>query len=356
MAWNRSKPAAGGNVESAPVRANFQALELSLYGKNLLGNAEMLIWPAGSSSGQDQPPAHFAKVGTPDIKLVSGGKRTRNSARVTYSGSGTDGLSQELIPTTAYTGQYDGAPFSGCVWVKSNSVGVTVKLTDGVITTTSSAHSGSDDWELLKIQGHTVDASSTKLSFAAHITATGYMEINQPTVVFGPVAPDDTIPSEFIEGTIQFPIISTITTGDLAGGKFCPWRPFFVADVSIQVGTAPTSAAVKIQLQKWDGASWISVYKTTSPLTLTTGKFAATLVPNSTNSKDSTGGAGVKTWGRSFEGLGGSSGSITATGLKNRRLKIKITAGAGAADGEVCIRVLQPKRPLAVQIRPQDFT
>ena len=78
MAWNRTKPGSGDNLESAPVRSNFQALDAALWGKNLLANAEATIWPKGSHSTAvaNNFAAYWQETGAADIGLATGGKRT----------------------------------------------------------------------------------------------------------------------------------------------------------------------------------------------------------------------------------------------------------------------------------------
>lgn len=363
MAWNRTKPGAGDNLESAPVRANFQALDAALWGKNLLANSELNIWPEGSDTGANAVPAHFSKIGSPAISCVTGGKRTKFSAKLTYSGSGTDGLRQSMLPS--HDGSFDGVSVSVAVWVKATSTGVTVGIEDGGASgsTDSSAHSGGGDWELLTLT-HVIQADSTKLDFIAEITASGNFEMNQPTVVFGEIPPSDTIPAELIEGVIQWPNPGAIATGVVQGGRFTPWRPFFVVEGAISVETVPQQRAVLVQLQKFDGSSWINLYDTGtgSAIELATGKRHGSRAPNATSTLDSTGAGDVSMYVRSFLGVGGSSGGTTDMGHKKIRANIEqvdatatsTAADVLAADGEILARVMQYKRPLSSYLRPQD--
>jgi hypothetical protein len=358
MAWNRTKPGVGDNVESAPVRANFQALDAALWGKNLLANSEMNIWPEGSDTGANAVPAHFSKIGTPAISCVTGGKRAKFSAKLTYSGSGTDGLRQSLIPS--HDGSFDGVSVSVAVWVSASSTGVTVGIEDGTDTTDSDAHSGGSTFELLTLT-HIINAASTKLDFVAEITTSGNCEINQPTVIFGVIPPSDTIPSETAEGTLQWPVAGDIATGAVLNGRFNPWRPFKVIDGGIQVDTPPNATPVLVQIQKWTGAAWTNLYDTGTgaAIELATGDSFGSRRPNATSTLDSTGGADVSMFVRSFLGRAGSSGSITATGQANRKIRANIeqaddTSTAPAADGDILVRVIQYKRPLASYLRPQD--
>lgn len=363
MAWNRTKPGAGDNLESSPVRANFQAIDGALWGKNLLANSEANIWPDGSDTGANQPAAHWSKIGSAIISCVTGGKRTKFSQKVTYSGSGTDGLRQSLIPS--HDGSLDGAEVSAAVWMKATSTGVTIGFEDGGTggDTDSSAHSGGGSFELLTVT-HTITADSTKLDFIAEITATGNFEMNQPTVVVGAIPPSDTVPSELVEGaTLQFPISGTIATGVLTGGRFSPWRPFLVVEGALALDTPPNATPVLVQLQKFDGSSWIDLFDTGTgaAVEVGVGSYWGSRRPNATSTLDSTGAGDVAMWARSFKGLGGSSGFLATgtTGIAGRKIRASIeqaddTATAPAADGEVIVRVLQYSRPLSAYLNPQD--
>lgn len=360
MAWDRTKPGSGDNLESAPVRANFQAVDAALWGKNLLANSEFNIWPSGSDTGANAAPAHWSKIGTPAVSLVTGGKRTKFSTKLTYSGSGTDGLRQSLIPS--HDGSFDGVSVSVATWVKSDSSGVTVGIEDGTDTTDSAAHSGGNTFELLTLT-HVINAASTKLDFVTEITAAGSVEFNQPTVIFGEIPPADTIPAEIIEGVIQWPHLGDFdTTGRIAGARYTPYRPFFVIEGAVSADVPVENTALLVQLQKFDGASWQDIYDTGtgSAIEVKVASFGGTRVPNATSTLDSTGGGDVSMWARSFLGLAGSSGPL-ATGLSplaGKKLAASIEqvdTGTGiVSDGEIQARVFQYKRPLAAYLRPQD--
>lgn len=365
MAWDRTKPGSGDNLESAPVRGNFQAVDKALWGKNLLANSEANIWPNGSDSGANQPAAHWTKIGSAIIECVTGGKRTKFSQKVTYSGSGTDGLRQSMLPS--HDGSFDGVEVSACAWVKATSTGVTIGIEDGGAAgnTDSSAHSGGGDWELLTLT-HTIQADSTKLDFICEITSTGNFQLNQPTVVFGAIPHQETVPSEIIEGTIQWPVSGTFSTGVISAARFTPWKPFFVVEVAVGMDTPPQQQAVLVNSQKFDGSSWQNMFNTGTgqAVEVGTGNYFGSRVPNATSTLDSTGAGDVSMWARSFNGLGGSSGDVGATGLAGRKVRASVEqadatatatgADALAADGEVIAHAFQYKRPLAAYLRAQD--
>ena len=362
MSWQRTKPAAGDNLESDPLRGNFQALDAALWGKNLLANSEFLIWPAGSDTGANEPPAHWQKVGSPAVSMVTAAadiKKAPRSLKMTYSGAGTDEIKQDVLPTGAYNGELDGLFVAGAAWVASASSGFTLGVDDGDEEGFSSAHSGGGAFELLTFV-HEISAASTKLSFINRLTASGSAVISQPTLVFGQIPPQDTLASEIVQGNIQFGLPGTIATGIVTGGRYHPWQPYFVVEGYLAVDTVPNANPVELNLAKWDGSSWINMY-TTNPISLTTGQHGALLVPNATSTLDSTGAAAFRTWARSFAGLGGSSGVITSTDQKNNKIRANVeladdTSTAPSSDGELNIRILQYKRPLAAYLNPQDLS
>lgn len=363
MAWNRTKPGSGDNLESSPVRANFQALDAALWGKNLVANSEFNIWPEGSDTGANAAPAHFTKIGSPAISCVTGGKRTKFSAKLTYSGSGTDGLRQSLIPS--HDGSFDGVSVSVAVWVNSSSTGCTIGIEDGGTggSTDSAAHSGGATYELLTLT-HVITADSTKLDLVMELTSTGSAEFNQPTVIFGDIPPSDTIPAEVIEGNIQWTVAGDFdATGFITGARFVGYKPFYVLEGAVYSDAPPKNTGVLIQLRKWDGASWQNLYDTGTgaALEMAVGTRGGSRVPNATSTMDSTGAGDVSMYVRSFLGLAASSGSLATgtTGIANRRIGASIEVedtGTGniAGPGEIQARVMQYKRPLAAYLRPQD--
>ncbi|KKK90510.1 hypothetical protein LCGC14_2722270, partial [marine sediment metagenome] len=67
MAWAAEKPVAASLLSSAEVRSNWDALQASLNGRNMVADPTFYLWHAetgNGTAGQTTPPSHWAISGT----------------------------------------------------------------------------------------------------------------------------------------------------------------------------------------------------------------------------------------------------------------------------------------------------
>jgi hypothetical protein len=335
MTYNRNKPADGAKTVSADVRSNFQAIDQSLFGINLIANSDFLIWHNGDAN----PPALWGKSGSPTIARTGTGladttrKKGDFATKMTYSGSGTDSLDYNILTTASYDDGLDGVPIVVAVWVKSDSTNAKIALNDGGTgsPTRTDAHDGDDDWQLMTLT-HTIAANADKLILQAELAATGDMYVSQPTVLIGAVPPADTIPAIPRRETFNYQFGSGITTGAKLLHRI--WDAARVEDVGLFTDANPNTD-INLDVFKWDGSSWVDMYAT-GP-TLSTSDNAARKIPDATS------------YARRC--LAPSSGS----GVDNGLLRIDVSqAATGPVFGEIQVRVLSYVRPLSALILPDE--
>jgi hypothetical protein len=265
MAWQRTKPVASTNVESPAVRANFQAIDQALMGRNLACDSNFLIWHLYNRM------AHWTFSGTGALtRETSTVKNNKHSAKVVYGGSGTDSLSQKFLHNATTAGYFAGIPFSAGVWIKSNTVSCVAKINDGT-DSTSTASDGTNTWEWVTVT-HTVDASPTQLSLDLDITGAGTVYYSMPTFLLGPIPPQHPIPSY-----VTTPILAYQKPGDPPSTgelfRISLGRPFQVIDAQIEpVSSNASTSDFVVDLQQWASTAFFSMFKSSDRPTVSTGK------------------------------------------------------------------------------------
>ncbi len=266
MAIDRNKPANSNFLLSAAIRANWQAMDQSLGGVNLLADPTPLIWPAGDAAD----PAHWVTsgAGAAIARETSITKIGAMNAKLTYD-SATAYYTQDILPSGDYDDGFDGEFFSAGAWVYSNSSDARIGIQDGATSTYSSAHPGDSDWSWLPMV-HQISASATNIDYRLKVNSAGFAIMSMPTVLYGLVPPQRPIFPAVAVGTLHFPISGTVEATDQA--FFDPRRPLIVDWVQMGIQTAPTGAALVIDLNQWTG-SWTSMYGGTKPQIAISGFF-----------------------------------------------------------------------------------
>ncbi len=265
MTWNKSNPGTGGNPTSAQHRQQFSALEYALFGVNMSADPTHLIWPGGDAAD----PAHRVSAGTGSAIERCGTGLTDTSRKVgafcpkLTSGAGAAStLTEAILDAGAYDDFIDGLTFTFAAWVKcSSSSAARLSIDDGDGTPDySSYHSGSGDWEWLTVTS-TISASATKIDKVLNVAANQNAHISGDVFVFGEVPPASFMPSPKVYGAVYLPISGTVATGT-EQATFGPARPLIVKDVQLHAKTAPTDAALIVDVNHWDGSAWQSMFST----------------------------------------------------------------------------------------------
>lgn len=264
MTWDVTRPPTSGFLISSEIRQNFIALQSALGGRNLLADPTFLIWAAGDALA----PAHYvlsgagaaiarAGTGLGDTKRKVG----QFCAKVTAGGGATAVLTQSLLTTTSYDDFLNLLSVSVGAWVWCASASACrLEINDGVSNTTSAFHTGNSTWQWLTAT-RIMDAASTKLEFRFNTAASTIGYLSGPSFLLGETPPSYFVPAPLAYGTIYFPLAGTLTAGTFKG-VYVPARPAIVKDVQLQCITAPTTQAIIVDVNTFDGSLWTSMYTT----------------------------------------------------------------------------------------------
>ena len=303
---------------------------------NLPGNDDFLIWPEGDSAA----PAFYTLAGTGAVVARAGtglGDSTRKigdlCAKLTR-GTTDLTLTQTLLSGTAYTRAdfIEGLYACGGAWVKSSTANAArVAVYDGAGYTYSSYHTGGGSWEWLPVSRQ-VNVSGNQLQIICQVNNTAItayfsgtclmlLDSDQTLTRYSP-APTA------IRGDMHLAITGTISTGTTLG-LFEPSRPGIVQDVQLHVLTAPTDAALIIDINTWDSAAYTSMFST-NPEIIDTG-FRGGAQPDGTYAR------------RCFVGQHGS--SLVEGGAISLDID-QVGSTIAGEDLGVEVRSLQYERPL----------
>lgn len=343
MAWDSTKPANSAALVSSVIRQNWDALARTLGGVNLVADPVFLIWAGGDAVA----PTHWVAggAGVAIARTGTGLGDTRRKvgkfcAKVTAGGGATGTLSQQILPTATFDDFLDGLSMGLGAWVWTTSVSsVRLYIADGATTTFSSFHTGNGGagaWEWLSF-AHVVSASATKVEvgISANASTVGYL--SGPTLLLGEVPPSYYQPAPVGYGTLHFPQAGTLSTGTKKG-MFAPARPGIVKDVQLRCETAPTTQAVIVDVNTWDGSAFTSMYSTRPQIAAAGNQGGAQ--PDGTYAR------------RCLSGLHGT--SLVAGGLLSVDTD-QVGTGTLGADMIVEVRVLQYLRPLEAFLGYNEF-
>jgi len=281
MAFDATKPATSALIASAPVRANFEALQTSVGGVNLLADSTFLIWAGGDAA----VPSHWTLTGTGVTISRAGTGLTDTSRKVgafcpkVVSGAAISYLMQSVLTTSSYDDSFDGLKLSMGAWVKaSNTSTARLIIDDGVTPSYSSYHTGGGAFEWLTAT-HTMSGSATKIEAGLYTIASGTSFMSGPTLLLGDVPPTNWHPSPCTYGTIYFPMSGVISAGTYKATYF-PARPLIIKDVQLYIKTAPTGAAFKVDINRYISSVAQTMF-TTKPEIAISG-FAGSARPDGT--------------------------------------------------------------------------
>lgn len=266
MAWDATKPVNNEKpAVSANMRNNWNALQRSLGGVNLLADPTFLIWQAGDAAAG----AHWALSGAGAAVARAGTglgdtsrKHGKYTAKVTAGGGATAFYTQQLLTTTSYDDGFDTLTISAGAWVRATAASAArIRFDDGFLTGSSSYHTGGGAYEWLTVT-YTINAAASKIEFELEVTAGQTAYMSAPTVVLGEVPPLYPQPPMTSIGVYEFVRLA----GNLSTGtdkdRWLPARPALILDVQLWVKTAPTTQAIIVDVNTWDGAAFTSMFST----------------------------------------------------------------------------------------------
>lgn len=273
MTWDATKPANGTSLSSAELRNNWDALQASLAGVNVAPDGTFKLWPAGDSAAP-----HFwtlAGTGATVARIGTGLADTNRkvgdfAAKVTSGGLAAATFDMTLIAsgTEATRASYlRGQAVSVGAWVHTaTAAAVRLSLNDAVGSGFSAFHGGGSVWSWLTAT-RVLDASANGLGVRLDVAAgTIAARISGVCVVIGAVPPAYYQP--FAPQWMSYNLPARIPTGggNVTTGtdkeRIWPIAPGIVRDVQLNVGTAPASQALIVDVNTWDGAAFTSMFST----------------------------------------------------------------------------------------------
>lgn len=232
---------------------------------NLLADPTFLIWPAGDAAA----PAHWSVTGAGVAIARSGtglGSTVRKvgdfAAQVTQAAA-TATIQQQLLPAASFTrfSFLQGQSVSAGAWLRGTTNNCTISISDGVGTSTSAAVTPDATFHWVTVT-RTLDLSATNLVFAMTVGTNGATcYLSGPTMVLGPIPPAYYQPAPMHYETVNLYIAGVQTVGTDKVRHLFP-RPAIVKDVQLIIKTAPTGAALIVDVNSWDGAAFTSIYST----------------------------------------------------------------------------------------------
>lgn len=161
-----------GKIANATINSGKMDIDNTSWGANLISNGSVESWSGGTGVAPDKwtltgSGASVAQ-NTSDVKGEG-----QYSCNVTNGASNAADLGNSLSVSSTVNAHLRGATVSASVQVKvSTASRVTIKVDDGVDTTSSSAHTGGGTYEQLTVT-HTMNASATKLELSVEISSGG---------------------------------------------------------------------------------------------------------------------------------------------------------------------------------------
>jgi len=262
MAWDRLSPVASSALASAPLRANFQAIDLSNLAPNWVQDPFFVIWAAGDAV----VPSHYNALQGAGLAVArdTTNHRTNSMACKLTLGSADGYLPQTLFPAGELPILYRGMDVSfGCFIKTSTALLAKVGLYDGVGTAFSGLHTGGGGWEWLA-GTRTLAGAATELELRLQVDiagTAGNATFDLPTVVPGSIPPQNFLPCPILEGAMIFPVPAAVATATNKG-RFIMGQPFLVRNVTLRADTAPTGAGLIVDVNHWDGSAQQSMFST----------------------------------------------------------------------------------------------
>lgn len=242
----------------------------TLAGLNLIPNDRPILWSQGDSSAPDYTAlsgagATVARTGTGlgDTETVKYGPF---AVKITY-GSAAAKLTWSVMDAGAFLTGFRNRKVSFGCWAKASTASLASIVVDDGVTQTRGGqggngtyHTGGGSAEWLYCT-HTISGSATKLEVSYEVAASGSAYFQMLTGLFSDIPPADWIPCRMQKGVIFIPIAGTLTTGTQKS-TFLPGAPGIITDTQLFVKTAPTGAALIVDINTWDGAAFTTAYTT----------------------------------------------------------------------------------------------
>lgn len=337
MTWKSSEPETDDFLNSADHRANFAAIQNSLWGRNLLADPSLVIWSGGDAVAPD----HWSLSGDGAViaRSTAQTKIESWSALLQAGSSALSEFAQSVLTSDEFFTALAGRSVSAGAWLFTGTAsGMRLKIEDGTTSPGySSYHTGSTAWEFVKlVHALATDASLIRFLVENSVGTSGYAQALVFTL--GEVPSTDFVPGVSAIGTLRFPFASILST-ELNKARFSPTRPLLVRGVGFSLVTAATSGGVvTIDANHYDGSASQSMFSTTSsggntrPSVDGTGPLAAWKEPDGTYQ---------------YRCIGALTPSSASTALDNSQLRIDLDVGASPnSDLDVAVQVLQFQRPL----------
>jgi hypothetical protein len=261
LSWDDTKPATSSLLVSAEVRNNFAAVPFQQQ-INRLADPLFLIWAAGDAA----VPTHYNDNASSAIARETGASNIKvgpQSLKLTAPAGSSD-INQEVYPSTDFPGYLQGEYFSAGCWVKTSSADdVSIALYDGDTETASAAHTGGGAFEWLTVSKKLDASSSDQLEFRMKAAASAVAYFSGPTVVLGDIPPGNYIPALGVVGSIIFSALGDLDGHPTTNNGFADVaRPALVTHVQLRAQTAPTGAAITVDVNSYDGAAYTSMFST----------------------------------------------------------------------------------------------
>lgn len=302
MVFDSTIPTAGPTPKSPPVsapfRENWAGLQRALYGVNWCANGVgPSIWPAGDAAA----PAYHrltgagAAIARAGVGLTSTLKKWGEfCSKVTPGGGAAGVFEHRLVRATSFSrfGWLKGRYVWAAAWVYTTGVdAVRLRIFDGVASADSPYHSGSsvsspagpdaDGWELLQVV-KVIDAAATELALRVEgVAGAPAYWVDGLGGGWGDVPHDYPHACPHLIATLNpaYPGTLTTTANPVAGVRYPFQRPAIVLEAGGVVGTAPTGAAIILDVNK-NGSTMFTTKPTiaiagTSGFAVPDGTYAA---------------------------------------------------------------------------------
>ncbi len=250
-------------------KASTGAIAQTLGAVNLHPDPYVMIWPAGDAAA----PALATLALDGNSALARNTTTYKHGDMAPELKLGTTATVSTTLKWTLFSSlpvSWRGKTIGIAAWVYSARAGLgRMKIEDGGTggDTFSEFHPGDTTWHWI-VFTHTITGDATKLELLAVSDIAG-IDTSEVSAIFdgftitkGPSPPADVVNPVTVEGLVY----PAMVTGDLVIGTdlfhFHAKRPFIVTNVSLDAGTAPTDAALIIDVNHWDGAAWTSMFST----------------------------------------------------------------------------------------------
>lgn len=289
MAYDPTLPATLSPASSSEMRTQLVALSRRAP-TNLFADPTMLIWAGGDAAA---PSYYTLSGGTSTIARVGVGHATDTkqkegpySAKVTAVGA-TAQLMQSMVPTTPFAlSTIAGGYFGLGAWVWATVAATArLKIDDGTGTPLYSAYhtggAGLGGWEWLGVSGR-ISVSATKLAMGGNVVSGGVGWFSGFTGLQGDVTPDRFVPPVSFVGDLNFGFNGPVAVTSNRGRKVFQ-RPALIKNVLLDIETAPTGAALIVDVLKWDGSGWLSMFQSSGVMPqIAAAGFNGQAQPNNT--------------------------------------------------------------------------